>query len=82
MEQDVAKVLESETLKWLEKLHSERDSMKGFEKNKKLSSVVRNMDAYIKDAEYFLENNDLVRAFEAVVYAWGILETCRHLGLL
>ena len=40
-----------------------------------MTDAVKNLDAYIKDTSYFLEKKDFVRAFEAVVYAWGIYET-------
>jgi hypothetical protein len=40
------------------------------------------MDAYIKDTSHFLEKQDFVRAFEAVIWAWGILETLEQAGLV
>ena len=49
---------------------------------KDLKPIRQNIEAYIKDARYFIRKRDLVRAFEAVVYAWGLLEACQHLGLV
>jgi hypothetical protein len=49
---------------------------------KGIPRVIKNMDAYIKDTRHFMEKGDFVRAFEAVIYAWGILETLEHAGLV
>ncbi len=67
---DTEEKLEKETEKWLEKLKNEDfetvgDGGKMF---------LENIEAYTKDAEYFLEEGDLIRAFEAVVWAWSWLE--------
>jgi len=74
--------LKSETEKWLSRLESARSSIKILEGSKELKAVLKNIDAYIKDTRHFLEKKDFIRAFEAVVYAWGLLEACEHLGLL
>jgi hypothetical protein len=81
---DLEETLREETGKWLTKLE---DAYSGFRPTgklpeKDLKPIRQNIDAYIKDARYFLEKNDMVRAFEAVVYAWGLLEACQHLGLV
>lgn len=68
--------LESETRKWLEKLNS------------KLEDAPRDVDqmenviAYRDDTYHFLDEEDYIRAWESVVYAWGILETLERLGKL
>lgn len=78
--------LKEETEKWLSRLQKERPFVKltvqdkALEKNVK--SALRNMDAYIKDTRHFLGKKDFIRAFEAVVWAWGILETLEHAGLV
>ncbi len=76
--------LRKETEKWLERL---RKSYKDIELTGKLSEedlhpIFENIVAYIKDCKYFLDKGDLVRAFEAVIYAWGLLEACQHLKLI
>lgn len=74
--------LEKETQKWLSKLEKDRSSLKIISDSTKLRAVLKNLDAYISDTRHFLEKQDFVRAFEAIVYAYGILETCEHLGLI
>ena len=80
------KNLKAETEKWLSKLEKERPLVKVIAKDKLLEKstkdALRNMDAYIKDTSHFLQKGDFVRAFEAVIWAWGILETLEHAGLL
>lgn len=66
--------LEDETLKWLEKLDQrlkDRD-----EEVEQMENVL----AYRDDTEHFLEEEDYIRAWESVIYAWGILETLERLG--
>ena len=77
-----SQVLRKETEKWLSRLEKERSSLRILKDSKELKAVLKNLDAYIKDTRHFLEKGDLVRAFEAVIYGWGILETCGHLGLV
>lgn len=76
--------LESETRKWLAKIEDQASRMRvtGEFDEKKLNVVIENIHAYIKDCKHFLGKRDLINAFEAVIYAWGILETCQHLGLI
>ncbi|MBR9682544.1 MAG: DUF357 domain-containing protein [Candidatus Aenigmarchaeota archaeon] len=40
-----------------------------------------NMKAYISDSKHFRDEGDLVRGFEAVVWAWAIFEICVDLGV-
>ncbi len=66
--------LEQETRKWLEKLEQRIEGRD--------SSVeqMENVLAYRDDTYHFLEEKDFIRAWEAVIYAWGILETLERLG--
>ena len=74
--------LRKETEKWLAKLEKERASLRIVSDMKEVPKVVKNLDAYISDTRHFMGKGDLVRAFEAVIYAWGILETLEHAGLV
>jgi len=47
----------------------------------KAEEMLSNMKAYVEDSKYFLEKGDLVRSFEAVVWAMAIFETCRQLEI-
>ncbi|MEM5812563.1 MAG: DUF357 domain-containing protein [Candidatus Aenigmatarchaeota archaeon] len=77
-----SKTLRLETEKWLSKLERERSKMQIVSESKEVKQAVKNLDAYISDSRHFLGKGDFVRSFEAVVYAWGILETLERLGLL
>ena len=66
--------LEQETNKWLEKLD---DELEGLDRD---VEQMENVLAYRDDTQHFLDENDFVRAWEAVIYAWGILETLQRLG--
>ena len=81
---DLQETLKGETDKWLAKLKEAYSSFSPTGKlpETDLKPIRDNLEAYIKDARYFMEKGDLIRAFEAVVYAWGLLEACQHLGLV
>lgn len=67
--------LKSETEKWLERL---KDRLE----DRDLSvEQMENVEAYRDDTYHFLEEEDFIRAWESVIYAWGILETLERLGL-
>ena len=66
--------LEQETEKWLEKLE---EKLEGKEKD---VEQMENVLAYKNDTKHFLDEKDYIRAWESVIYAWGILETLERLG--
>jgi len=45
------------------------------------SEMLINMKAYVSDSKHFQKNGDLVRSFEAIVWAWSIYEICTNLGI-
>ncbi len=69
--------LKQETEKWLKKIEVERKKIKSGD-----DYIIRNIDAYISDSKHFMEKGDLIRAFEAVVWSWAILEIGNHQKLL
>ena len=76
----IEKELKSETIKWLSRI---REKIKNVEAvNKKGEEFLRNINAYISDTEYFLNKNDLIRAFECIVWAWAWLEIGLNIGIL
>lgn len=80
-----SQALKKETEKWLIRLQKERPLVRitaSGPLEKKSREALRNMDAYIKDTSHFLEKGDFIRAFEAVVWAWGILETLESMHLI
>lgn len=77
---ETARNLAAETEKWKEKIEKE---VRGITpKTKKSSEILENISAYIKDSGYFLSKNDYIRAFEAVIWAWALLETGRKEGII
>lgn len=60
--------LEAETRKWLKKAEDLFENISGDE------DFLENISAYIRDSHYFLDNGDLIRAFESVVWAWAWME--------
>lgn len=66
--------LKQETEKWLERLE---DRVK--DKDESVEQM-ENVIAYRDDTSHFLEEEDYIRAWESVIYAWGILETLERLG--
>ena len=74
-ETETETVLLKETQKMLEKLEAEMRHISYDSGNKDLKNEIENIRAYMSDCTHFMEKNDLVKAFEAIVFAWGIYET-------
>jgi hypothetical protein len=72
--------LKKEVEKWLEKIEKEIKNVKILGKTR--SDFLKNINAYIKDCKYFLGRGDLIRAFEAVIWAWAWLEIGKELKVL
>ncbi len=60
--------LREETCKWLKRADDMFSRISGEDR------FMENISAYISDSKYFLEKGDLIRAFEAVVWAWAWME--------
>jgi len=73
---ETQKELKEQTEKWLKKLNNRLE-----DKNKEAEQM-ENVLAYRDDTKHFLEEEDFIRAWESVIYAWGILETLERLGIL
>jgi hypothetical protein len=68
LESSLQEDLRAETLKWLERAEMLFRQISGDE------NFLDNVSAYIHDSHYFLEKGDLIRAFEAVIWAWAWME--------
>lgn len=77
---DVADELREETEKWMDRLDEALDEMP--DPGQTGRQHLSNVQAYRDDADHFLDEGDLVRAFEAVVWAWAWLEIGQEQGLL
>ncbi len=76
----IEQTLKFETEKWLARLEEKTKDIKLLDNNGKWA--LENVKAYISDCKHFQKKEDFVRAFEAVVYAYGIYETALHCKLL
>jgi len=76
MSDDLAIDLRDETLKWLERIRNLYARCRGEEE------YMENVSAYISDSKYFLEKGDLIRAFEAVIWAWAWMEIGLEKGFI
>ena len=72
--------LKQETEKWLQRIKSEREKITLIDKNKE--NFLNNIDSYVADSEHFLANGDLIRAFEAVIWAFAWMEIGKELGII
>ena len=68
--------LRAETVKWQKKAQDLFENVSGDE------SFLDNVSAYIRDCQFFLEKGDLIRAFEAIIWAWAWMEIGLDKGLL
>ncbi|MBU5575328.1 MAG: DUF357 domain-containing protein [Candidatus Aenigmatarchaeota archaeon] len=65
--------------KWIDKIEPEIQKIEP--SSASAQSMLENMKAYVADSKHFLETGDLVRSFEAIIWAWAILEICKDLGV-
>ncbi len=72
------KVKTEDITKWLFRLEPVLENISP--QNEKGEEIIENAKAYVADCKHFLENGNLVLAFECMVHAWAILETARELG--
>ena len=77
---EVAAKLRAETGKWLRRIKQERRNVQLLDPEKK--DFLKNIDAYIADCEHFLKKEDVVLAFESVIWAWAWLSIGKELGIL
>lgn len=75
---DLADDLKKEIDTWLPRAEKE------FKKIKECSDpdFLKNIEAYIKDAKYFLEKNDLIKSYEASLWCWSWIEIGKWKGIL
>ena len=72
--------LREETEKWLLRIKEKRKTV--FPKDERAHDFLKNIDAYISDSQHFLDKGDFMRGFEAVIWAWAILDTLEKLEIV
>jgi len=75
---NLSEELKKETEKWLKKI----ENLELVAKSEKGKEFKRNIKAYISDTKYFLDKEELIKAFEAIIWAWAFLEISKELNLL
>lgn len=69
---DTEEQLTSETEKWEEKLRTRLQDVEAVDEEG--ADLLENARAYLQDVSHFKEQDDWVRAFEAVIWGWSWLE--------
>ncbi len=77
---DMKEHLIQETKKWLEKIKAERENITLADSQR--PEFLENIDAYISDSEFFLEHEEYIEAFEAIIWSWAYLTIGKDLGIL
>ena len=68
-----------EITKWLDKLEPMLENVEVINQNGE--SFLQNAKAYVSDSRHFLEQGNLVKSFEAMIWAWSIFELCQELEI-
>jgi len=71
--------MREETIKMLEKIEPLIDKIEV--KGEKGEEMLENMKAYIADSKHFLKKKNYLKSFEAIVWAFAILEICEKLDV-
>lgn len=66
--EEIVNNLKFEIEKWTKKIE---DELKKFDKE---NPKIKNIIAYLQDSKYFYNKGDLVRSFEAIIWAWALFE--------
>ncbi len=64
--------LRNEIEKWTTKIKEKLENIETY--GTKGKEFLKNIEAYVSDSAHFLEKEDLVRSFEAIIWAWAWLE--------
>lgn len=72
--------LGAETEKWL--LRAEEAMKRVSAREEAGERYLANIAAYLSDSRHFLGKGDLIRAFEAVIWAWAWIEIGEDVGFL
>ena len=72
--------LRHETEKWIARIERELETTGFYDEEGK--EFLLNIHAYLDDSKYWLDQGDLVKAFEAIIWAWAWYEICIRLEIL
>ncbi|MCD6591284.1 MAG: DUF357 domain-containing protein [Candidatus Aenigmarchaeota archaeon] len=72
--------LRKEIEKWSARLEDEMKDIRILDEGR--AYMLENIRAYMKDSSYFLTSNDLIRSFEALIWAWAWLSILKELKIV
>ena len=72
--------LREEIKKWTKKLEQSLNNTKAM--SEKGIEFLTNIKAYQSDSLHFYNKGDLIRTYEALIWAWAYLEIGRQIGVL
>lgn len=72
--------LMAEIRKWTDKIAEERKNIVLADNDRK--DFLKNIDAYISDSAYFLEQGKLIESFEALIWSWAYVTIGKDMGIL
>ena len=71
--------LAAEIKKWSKKLDDSLSNVR--HSNERGARMLQNINAYRSDSKHFLEEGDLIKSFECLIWAWANLELGKELEL-
>lgn len=77
---DTEKELTEETERWEKKLRDRLETVSAVDSQGE--ELLENARAYLSDVAHFEGENDMVRAFEAVIWGWSWIEIGERLNKL
>lgn len=80
MSEKTKEQLEKEIKKWTQKLGEAVDEIRTLDRRG--FDFLTNIKAYQSDSLHFYRKGDLVRSFEALIWAWAYCEIGRETGIL
>lgn len=72
--------LKEEIKKWTKKLEQSLNNTKAM--SERGIEFLTNIKAYQSDSLHFYNKGDLIRTYEALIWAWAYLEIGRQIGVL
>lgn len=72
--------LREEIKKWMKRLEEAVEKTRAL--NNKGGEFLANIKAYQSDSLHFYQKGDLIRSFEALIWAWAYLEIGKDIGIL
>lgn len=72
--------LKQEIEKWSQKLDAKLPELVA--EDKPGEEILENARAYRRDSKHFLQNDDLIKSFESLIWAWALTEIGEDLNHL